>query len=101
MPWPICSARLNVLASSDPLLSAKISPVCFCVRKKGRALCRKSSLYLAGLATLTLTREITLAVARLPHCPQVTAPVADWPLERNTSVTAWHFLHWNSNIGMV
>jgi hypothetical protein len=70
------------------------------VRKKGRALCRKSSLYLAGLATLTLTREMTLAVARLPHCSQVTAPVAGWPLEQNTSVTAWHFLHRNSNIGM-
>ena len=67
MRSPIRSARSRVLESSEPFPSAKYCAVSFCLRKNGRALCKNSSLYLAGFATLKLTREITFAVALLPH----------------------------------
>ncbi len=101
MRSPIRSANWNVLASSEPLPSAKYCAVSFWARKNGRALCRKASLYLAGFATLKLTLEITLDVARLPHPAQFTARFSDPAPWQRTSVTAWHFLQRNSKSGIV
>src|SRR5262249_16863341 len=101
MRSPIRSANWNVLASSEPLPSAKYSAVSFWARKNGRVLCRKASLYLAAFATLKLTLEITLDVARLPHRAQFTARFSDPALWQRTSVTAWHFLQRNSKSGIV
>src|SRR5215831_9938493 len=98
---PIRSANWNVLASSEPLPSAKYCAVSFWARKNGRALCRKASLYLAGFATLKLTLEITLDVARLPHLAQFTVRLSDPAPWQRTSVTARHFLQRNSKSGIV
>src|SRR5581483_3218692 len=84
MRSPIRSASSNVLASSEPLPSAKYRAVSFRARKNGRAWCRKASLYLAGLAILKLTLEIILDRARLPHRAQLTAPgyrIGSWRRE--------------------
>src|SRR5262245_65842276 len=51
MRSPIRSANWNVLASSEPLPSAKYCAVSFWARKNGRALCRQGSLDLAGFWT--------------------------------------------------
>jgi hypothetical protein len=101
MRSPIRSANWNVLASSEPLPSAKYCAVSFWARKNGRALSRKASLYLAGFATLKLTLEITLDVARLPHPAQFAARFSDPVPWQRTSVTAWHFLQRNSKSGIV
>jgi len=101
MRSPIRSANWNVLASSEPLPSAKYCAVSFWARKNGRALCRKASLYLAGFVTLKLTLEITLDVARLPHRAQFTARFSDPAPWQRTSVMAWHFLQRNSKSGIV
>src|SRR5262245_52546099 len=101
MRSPIRSANWNVLASYDPLPSAKYCAGYFLPRQNGRALCRKASLSLSCFATLKLTLEITLDVARLPHRAQFTARFSDPAPWQRTSVTAWHFLQRNSKSGIV
>ncbi len=100
MRAPIRSANSKVLASSEPLPSAKVCAVSLRARKNGRAWCRKVSLYLVGFATLKLTLEIILDMARLPQRAQFSACFSVPAPRQSTSVTAWHFAQRNSKSGI-